>query len=633
MVRLLILSFFALGLLPSAVLADGALRVLRAKPKDIRIDGALREWGSPPQRLAIDGGASLEYWLAFDGAALYLAARIDDPSPVRTGRPGPKEDGLLLRLAVPDRRGRHRTTDISLYAGVVGSIASVAKVTPGAAAEVQVVEGPADGGALALEARIPLAAIAGGQNIHLARGALWLQDVGRRGGRPRRAKSASGTGRAAELPMLRLQGAATEALAALRVQHDVPPGEARHRFVGDVCGDARLEQVAVHGRLLVLLASDGKLTYRELSVMGAGDVRGATFRDLTGDGRAELMLTLRQRNAQGERLLARVFDFASGTPEPVWAVETRKETADGYVESQLRVRADKRGGPPWIVLGAGAAEGLGPDNYVERPAADLQPMLLPWGAVRRRSYAFGNGAFRVVAEEQNPDYVAQQRTAQGGTPQGTMRAAPRSSRRSRSGGPPPPAGNAALIAAFRQAQAVDPELDARFVRTVNVAEDRRPETLLVLDRHLLVVGDGYRGGRGYFYFELPAQTPADVLRVFTGDVTGDGRRELFVRVRRRTGEVQRELLLGYTFEGEAMRRILQAEVRRAAGTASVGNLVRLEPDGRHWALRILPGRARVWSADSYPFAPDPQGDHQPLLLPWQADAVRYRYDGQQLQPD
>jgi hypothetical protein len=120
--------------------------------------------------------------------------------------------------------------------------------------------------------------------------------------------------------------------------------------------------------------------------------------------------------------------------------------------------------------------------------------------------------------------------------------------------------------------------------------------------------------------------------MFTGDVTGDGRRELFVRIKQRIGDVQRELLLGFTFRGEGMEQILAVEVRRAQGGRSVGNVVALVPGARTWALRIAPGVARGWDALTYPFVAESTDGYGPLLLPWKDAVQQYRFDGQALVP-
>lgn len=195
-----------------------------------------------------------------------------------------------------------------------------------------------------------------------------------------------------------------------------------------------------------------------------------------------------------------------------------------------------------------------------------------------------------------------------------------------------PPGMDELVAAYRETRAVPAGVRARFLTHVNVAEDSAIESLMLFDRDLLVVGKGFRGGLGFFYFAVPVADGADIQRMFTGDVTGDGRREVFVRVKQFIGDVQRELLLGYTFAGEVLQPILQIEVRRAQGADSVGNIVSLEKAGKHFALRVAPGVAHGYTRESYPFVTEQTDAYGALLLPWMHEAVVYRWDGQQLVP-
>jgi hypothetical protein len=209
---------------------------------------------------------------------------------------------------------------------------------------------------------------------------------------------------------------------------------------------------------------------------------------------------------------------------------------------------------------------------------------------------------------------------------------------------PEPPGTDALIAAYRSARGVPASERPRFAQSANLAEDSHIESIAVFGNEVVVVGDGFRSGVGFFYFGLPVQDPRDVQRVFTGDVTGDGRREIFARVKQMVGDVQREILLGYTFAGDELTPILAVEVRRARGADSVGNVVKLVRDGKHFALQIDPGFAHGWTAQSYPFASDRGAARAaapgaaegsgigPLLLPWQDSLLRYRFDGKSLVP-
>ncbi len=179
----------------------------------------------------------------------------------------------------------------------------------------------------------------------------------------------------------------------------------------------------------------------------------------------------------------------------------------------------------------------------------------------------------------------------------------------------------ALVSGVREDKNIPARIRPRFVWDRNVEGDRTPERIAVLGDALVVVGPEFRGGQGYFYYELPVQGHADIRRVTTADLDGDGRHEILVRVRQDLGEVQRDVLLVHQFAGDAFPRLLAVEVERRQGDRVVRNELR---PGRR-GLVIRPGRAEGWSADNWPWSDEPAGDGiVPILKPWSDQPVRYR---------
>ncbi len=526
-----------------------AQQALSASPlakRALRIDGDLRDWLGPRFAQVGDAeGGSFDYALGFDAQALYIGVRVRDDDFVRTRHPGPAEDAVVLTLAMPRAGAAPLQSALWLYAGIPGKLAAQAAIATGSARPlpskaVSVVEGPLTrGGArgYVLEARVPWSAIPGSAERMIARGAIALHDVdGKRGARPTRLSSAGPT-----LAPLQLGDGGNAAIAAFLREKKLASG-VTFDLTGDLAGDARLERVVLAGTYAVVAGPDtqnGKgYGFLDLPVPMASDVLSAELKDVTGDGKAELLVRLREQ------------------PDA-----PRAYSWDGTRFSLLPPPAP----PPGATVPAAVA------------------------AAR-------------AAPEPAPPPVAH----------------------------PAPPGATELIAAFREARGIDPALEPRFLQHVNVAEDARLESLMLFGKDLLVIGKGYRGGTGYFYFALPVRDAADIERLFTADVTGDGRRELFVRFKQDIGDVRREILLGYTFTNTGMSPILAVEVRREQNGASVGNVVRLLHERGHYALRIAPGRARGWDAGSYPFVAESSDGYGPLLLPWKDRPLRYRFNGEQL---
>jgi hypothetical protein len=91
---------------------------------------------------------------------------------------------------------------------------------------------------------------------------------------------------------------------------------------------------------------------------------------------------------------------------------------------------------------------------------------------------------------------------------------------------------------------------------------------------------------------------------------------------------QREMLLVYAVDAARRGRIFAAEVARRVGDDRVENEVAL-PRGGGREITVRAGRARGWTAETYPFHDAPQERVFPLLLPWESDSQRvvYRWDG------
>ena len=73
-------------------------------------------------------------------------------------------------------------------------------------------------------------------------------------------------------------------------------------------------------------------------------------------------------------------------------------------------------------------------------------------------------------------------------------------------------------------------------------------------------------------------------------------------------------------------RLLEVEVKRTQGDRVIENQV----VARRGRLEIRPGRAVGWDASSWTFTRSEQDSAEPLLLPWQDRAVRYRLRGGRL---
>ena len=621
--------------------AQAALSVPLAQPKQLRIDGELGEWrGARFVRLGDNDAGRMEVALAHDAQGLYLAARVFDDAFVRSAQPGPHEDAVVVRLALP-AAGSFVTNELWLFAGRMGQSAASAQLgAPGSKqlraldGATRIVEGPLASGYV-LEAFVPWASVPHGADWPFARGLVRLHDVDGTGRTVRPAidvppEAATKTG--ANLPWLHLDGGPIEALRGFIDQKNLSSATPLLDWVGDVRGDARAERVLVIGTYAVRSGGGTDFTFADLPVSRAGAVRSAQMQDLTGDAKPELVLRLRAQSELGERELWQVFDVQGDSVRPMFGVETSRQTRAGLIEASVSTAPGAAGQPTQITVRAGKVNGISVADFTASSDQGVVPIPVPWGAWLERVYAWDGQRFAVRRERANPAARAAADPEAMAAP-----AAAQASHAAAANAPTVnpagvPASSTELMAAYRSARGVPADQPARFGQRVNLAGDARPEMLSVFGLDCLVVGEGFRGGRDFFYFTLPARAAADVLRVFTGDVTGDARHELFARIRQQIGPVTREIVYVYTFAAERLVPLLAVEVSRTQGTQSVTNAVTLVPDGNHVALQIAPGTARGWSAADYPFSSESHDEVAPLLLPWIDKPKHYQYDGQRLTP-
>ncbi|MCC6876940.1 MAG: hypothetical protein IT378_21725 [Sandaracinaceae bacterium] len=617
----LLFFFFA-----SSTQAQVGLRLFAVE--GIRVDGALRDWqGGRFATLGEGDDASMEYLLGYDERGLYLAAQVRDDRLVRSAQGGTREDAIILTLAFPEGRG-FRGHDLYFFPGEAGRVAAAAGIAPvggrpSALRGAQVVEGPRTSGrGYVLEAFVPFAAIPSGREWRRARASIRLRDVDAEAHPEVESELAlvpvEARGLERLVPLVPEGGAAGALEQFLRAQSLLAARPSRE-LTGDVAADGRPERVYLVDRFVVITGEsyrDGGYSFHALAIDQPSDVRASELRDLTGDGKAELVLTLRQRNAQGERDVWQVLALSGDSPRPIFGIEIRKSTPAGFVEARVRVTPGRRGQPASIELASGRAQGLDASSYRESPASDVEPILVPWGPIAARTYRWDGRAFARAGERNNPRYTppAPEPSAASAQPQAPA-------------APAPPSEDA-LLAAFRRERGIGANARPRFRFQADLAGGREPETALVYGRQLVAVGPGIQNGTSWLFYEVPVASDGDLLDASAADVTGDGKAELLFRVRQVLGDVTREVLVVHQLTDRGLPRLLAVEVARSRGASSVTN----EVSTRGGSLAIAPGRARAWDASSWPFgAPSGSDGVEPLLLPWSDSPARYRLAAGRLQ--
>ncbi|HSN99358.1 MAG TPA: hypothetical protein VLS89_13775, partial [Candidatus Nanopelagicales bacterium] len=185
-------------------------------------------------------------------------------------------------------------------------------------------------------------------------------------------------------------------------------GRARFDFTADVSGSGEIERVLLHDRDLVIFGKGFKggtgYSYLNLAQFAAGaDITEVSARDLTGDGKAEILVKgLIHANAPKEagggtvdREVFLVFQVQGDALRRVFAAEIGRAVGSKKVSGDLRFVSAGRG--VGIQLGPGQArewtEKTYPWNQDTGPVGGFEPLLLPWGSQKAVRYQWNGTGF------------------------------------------------------------------------------------------------------------------------------------------------------------------------------------------------------------------------------------------------
>jgi hypothetical protein len=185
-------------------------------------------------------------------------------------------------------------------------------------------------------------------------------------------------------------------------------GKARFDFVTDVAGDKGPERVVIHEKDIVVFGKGFKggasYAYITVGVADGRDILDATARDLTGDGKAEVivraLLHAKASKALGGDVVDRyalfIYSLQGEAVTRVFAAETgRAVEKDRVLGTVAFLPAEK--GAQRIELRSGKAVGWTEKSYPfpedTTTAGGLEPLLLPWSSTEARRYKWSGTAF------------------------------------------------------------------------------------------------------------------------------------------------------------------------------------------------------------------------------------------------
>jgi hypothetical protein len=637
--------------IPIEVVDRGSNRVL--------LDGRLSDWRRFVELVAIDSGAQVisgrDHWsgesdasvgfaLARDADNLYLAAEVRDDQLIRTREHRATDDAVVFSLAV--QAGSRRVGyDIAVMPGQPGSFAGGVEFRNGRSGNVRgarvVEDNLPNGGGFVIEVQIPWSSLADlRDNLSSLRGRVAYNDNDTPGRPNIETTLATGPGDGRNYEQLAPARGATNAststdlITQFRQAQGYTTAEPFLDRSANIAGDAPLERVVLFARYLVAagpgIAGGNRYAFLEHPVRTADDLVDVAMRDVTGDGRMDVLLRARVTSSNMTREVLYVYGAPNGADqlEQLFAHELSRSAAGNRVVN----RATYEQGPRIRVTFA-SNEGFTPQNFPRLQENGVLLPMLQWSEFRAVAYQWSDSLhrFELSASDPNPQRVngpatSSTETVAGGTPGATVVAVA-------------PADVAGVLTLFRQRAGIAATARPDFSAEGNVAEDRQPETVQIYGQKLVVAGARFMGGRSYYQVDLPEGF--SILSLELADVTDDGqlegviraRRNLTVQVRGQALEVQKEFVLVYSFDTSHRGRVFAAEVSRRVGADSIVNDVRGLSRNRANSLTISPGRATGWTEQSYLFRDTPPQGFAPLLLPWQTRAaVVYRWNGTTLAP-
>ncbi|MGK3992128.1 hypothetical protein [Sorangium sp. So ce1024] len=196
--------------------------------------------------------------------------------------------------------------------------------------------------------------------------------------------------------------------ALYRRDRGASAGKPRFDLGADVAGGREPERVLLHDRDIVVFGKGfrGGVGYAFMTLAqfaSPADIRSMSARDLTGDGKAEIIVhgTVRAtapKEAGGgtvDRNVVLVFRVDGESIQRIFAAEVARSIGDKKIVGELRfVRVGDKVG---IELAPGRAvewtEQTYPFNQDKGPVGGFEPLLLPWGGAQPVRYVWNGSTF------------------------------------------------------------------------------------------------------------------------------------------------------------------------------------------------------------------------------------------------
>jgi hypothetical protein len=612
------------------------------KKTPVKIDGTLKEWPArSPAKETVTGkteGLSLDVGVMYDDAKLYVAAEIVDPKGSRSGKHAESEDHVAMTIAFPAGRGQLKAYDVGFWAGKPGSSVGAVKWLSGPSkgqdiAGTKIVENDQKNGYV-FEASIPWASFAEARTMRVGlRAAFRYVSVD---GSVKGVLATGGGSSDKPNDLAALPTAPEQAVADGLLKQKNMLGEKPHIDIyADLAGDERKERISVFGKFFTICGPGYRSGHQFFWRDSGAEIVSVEARDVTGRGKEDLVVRKRIEAPNAKHDILEVWALVPGD-EPVTLFS--QQIAVIAKDGKSKVTNSARISSKEIEIATEPAVGWDAASFKEIVPSDIEPILLPWGAVKSRTYKLEKNKFARASE------VAQEPKASGGTAaqagsettqpaiakdQGATKVLPSSDM-----------GRRVLDAYYKDAN-VPAGTKPKFDMEIQLDGGGQKERILLVGRDIVVLGPAIQGGNGYARISLTQfADEKDITEVTTRDVTGDHGAEILVRGVRKVqpaggqDRVDVNGLFIYRVAGNTLQRIFSIETGREQGDKRVQGLVQFVPakGGKGFDIDVRPGAAKGWTEKTYPWPEDKPGSGQiePLLLPWgKTKSLRYSWNGTQ----
>jgi hypothetical protein len=177
----------------------------------------------------------------------------------------------------------------------------------------------------------------------------------------------------------------------------------------DVASDARLEMLVSTGPVVAVMGpgfmSGTSYSYVRLPVQGPSDVLAYETRDVTADGKADIVVRYRESNDLGSRVVVAVYSFVVTELRRILAQEVKVSQGDKSISCNVQFLPDGPGGSEMVLVTKGKAKGWSDVSYKNVPEYGVGAVLAPWEAEERRLWVIAGFEFKKAEADRIDSYL------------------------------------------------------------------------------------------------------------------------------------------------------------------------------------------------------------------------------------